>query len=69
MALSSLRKKLRIMSLTTAASMIEDYVEQGADGEEIGLTDEEMEILEEENKKTAKMLYAIAKKLEKSVAR
>ncbi|CAH6947123.1 conserved hypothetical protein [Vibrio chagasii] len=66
MALSSLRKKLRIMSLTTAASMIEDYVEQGLDEEAIGLTEEETEILEEENKKTARMLYTLANKLEKS---
>lgn len=54
------------MSLTTAASMIEDYVEQGLDEEVIGLTEEETEILEEENKKTARMLYTLANKLEKS---
>ncbi|MFA0227789.1 hypothetical protein BCT46_23490 [Vibrio sp. 10N.261.46.E8] len=66
MALSSLRKKIRIMSLTTAASMIEDYVEQGLDEEAIGLSEEEVGILEEENKKTARMLYTLAKKIEKS---
>lgn len=54
------------MSLTTAASMIEDYVEQGIDEEAIGLSEEEVGILEEENKKTARMLYTLAKKLEKS---
>lgn len=66
MALGSLRKKLRILSLTTAASMIEDYVEQGLDEEAIGLSEEEAEILEEENKKTARMLYTLANKLKKS---
>ena len=66
MALSATRKRLRIMSLTTAASMIEDYVEQGAEGKEIGLTDEEMDILEQENKKVAARLYAMAAKLKQS---
>lgn len=63
MALGATRKRLRILSITTAASMIEDYVEQGTEGKEIGLTDDEMDILEQENKKIAALLYAMAAKL------
>lgn len=65
MALGDTRRKLRIMSLTTAASMISDYFSGGAEAEEIGLTDEEADIMEEENKKVAAKLYAMAEKLEK----
>ncbi|HCG6305594.1 TPA: hypothetical protein NJ145_004142 [Vibrio parahaemolyticus] len=53
------------MSLTTAASMIEDYLSGGAELDEIGLTEEEAEIMEQENKKLAAKLYAMAAKLEK----
>lgn len=65
MALSDTRKRLRVMSLTTAASMIEDYFSGGAEHDEIGLTEEEAEIMEQENKKLAAKLYAMAEKLEK----
>lgn len=65
MALGDTRRRLRIMSLSTAASMIDDYFSGGADYDEIGLTEEEAEILEQENKRTAAKLYAMAEKLEK----
>jgi len=53
------------MSITTAASMIEDYFSGGAEHEEIGLTEKEAEIMEQENKKLAAKLYAMADKLDK----
>lgn len=65
MALGDTRRRLRVMSLTTAASMIEDYFSGGAEPDEIGLTTEEAEIMEQENKKLAAKLYAMAAKLEK----
>ncbi|MFS1436070.1 MULTISPECIES: hypothetical protein [Vibrio] len=65
MALGDTRRRMRIMSLTTAASMINDYFSGGADNEEIGLTEEEAEIMEQENKKVAAKLYAMAEKLDK----
>jgi len=65
MALSDARRRLRIMSITTAASMIEDYFSGGAEHEEIGLTEKEAEIMEQENKKLAAKLYAMADKLDK----
>lgn len=65
MALGDTRRRMRIMSLTTAASMIEDYFSGGAENEEIGLTEEEAEIMEQENKKVAAKLYAMAEKLGK----
>ena len=65
MALGDTRRRMRIMSLTTAASMIDDYFSGGADNEEIGLTEEEAEIMEQENKKVAAKLYAMAEKLDK----
>ncbi|WP_122053702.1 hypothetical protein [Vibrio sp. Evd11] len=65
MALGDTRRKLRIMSLTTAASMIDDYFSGGAEPVEIGLTEKEAEIMEQENKKVAAKLYAMAEKLEK----
>lgn len=69
MALGDARRRLRIMSITTAASMIEDYFSGGAEHGEIGLTEEEAEIMEQENKKLASKLYAMAEKLEKQGAR
>lgn len=65
MALSDTRRMLRIMSLTTAASMIEQYQGGGADSEDLELTEEEFEMFIEENKKTAEKLFAMAEKLEK----
>ncbi|WP_347364403.1 hypothetical protein [Vibrio vulnificus] len=52
-------------ALTTAASMIEDYVSSGVDPDDIGLTDKQLEIMDQENKKLAAKLYAMAEKLEK----
>ncbi|WP_172380784.1 hypothetical protein [Vibrio sp. Vb339] len=48
------------MSIQTAASMIDDYFSGGAEPDEIGLTEEEAEIMEQENKKLAAKLYAMA---------
>jgi hypothetical protein len=67
MALGDTRRRLRVMSLTTAASMIEDYFSGGAEHDEIGLTEEEAEIMEQENKKLAAKLYAMAAKLEEGL--
>ena len=50
MALSDTRRMLRIMSLTAAASMIEQYQGGGADSEDLELTEEEFEMFIEENK-------------------
>ena len=66
MSLSKRRREIRQISLTTAASMIEDYVSQGVTEEDIGLTDAEMEILDIENKKLAVKLRKMAAKLDKS---
>lgn len=65
MALGDTRRRMRIMSLTTAASMIDDYFSGGAEHDEIGLTEKEAEIMEQENKKLAARLYAMAEKLDK----
>lgn len=64
MALGDTRRKLRILSLTLAAQMIEDYVNGGVSHEEMGLDENEFEILQEENKKTALKLHDMAAKLD-----
>ncbi|MEH6454870.1 MAG: hypothetical protein V7749_00980 [Cocleimonas sp.] len=66
MALSDKRREIRIISLTTAASMIEDYVSSGVTTEDIELSEDEIEMLGTENKKTAAKLRAMAAKLEQS---
>ncbi|MGR5328575.1 hypothetical protein [Photobacterium damselae] len=65
MALSDTRRALRIKSLRIAASLIEDYFSGGADADEIGLTEDEADIMDQENKRLAAKLYAMAAKLEK----
>ncbi|WP_076415018.1 hypothetical protein [Shewanella sp. UCD-KL12] len=51
MDLSDKRREISIISLTTAASMIEDYVSSGVTTEDIDLSDDEIEMLGTENKK------------------
>ncbi|ELP5729283.1 hypothetical protein QTV44_002549 [Vibrio vulnificus] len=55
---------IRRMALTTAASMIEDYVSSGVNYDDIGLTDKQLEIMDQENKKIANKLRFQAAKLE-----
>lgn len=66
MALSKRRREIRTIALTTAASMIEDYVSGGVEPEDIGLSESELEILDVENKKVAANLRKIASKLNNS---
>ena len=66
MALSEKRREICIISLTTAASMIEDYVSSCVTTEDIGLTEDEILILDIENQKTAAKLRSMAAKLEQS---
>lgn len=64
MALGQERRMIRRMALTTAASMIEDYVSSGVNYDDIGLTDKQLEIMDQENKKIANKLRFQAAKLE-----
>jgi hypothetical protein len=63
-ALGQERRMIRIMALTTAASMIEDYVSSGVDYDDIGLTEKQLEIMDAENKKIADRLRTQASKLQ-----
>ncbi|HIF9337708.1 TPA: hypothetical protein ACX6RO_001796 [Photobacterium damselae] len=45
--------------------MIEDYFSGGAEADEIELTEDEADIMDQENKRLAAKLYAMAAKLEK----
>ena len=45
--------------------MIENYHTGGAGPEELGMTEKEFKVLLEENERTAKILMAMAEKLEK----
>lgn len=58
------RRRIRIISLTTAASMIEDYYSSGVGYDDTGLTERQLEIMHEENLKIAKKLRSQAAKLE-----
>lgn len=64
MALSDTRRKMRILALRNAAEMIANQIGSGAGPEELGVTDEEFDLLEEENKKVAEWLNARADKLD-----
>lgn len=63
MALGSVRRRLRIQALETAAAMISGHLEAGATASEVDLDEEEFFILEEENQKVAEKLFAMADKL------
>ena len=54
---------IRIVALTTAASMIEDYVSSGVNYDDIGLNERQLEIMDEENMKIASKLRLQAAKL------
>lgn len=64
MALGQERRMIRKLALTTAASMIEDYVSSGVSEEDIGLNERQLEIMDEENKKIANKLRLQAAKLD-----
>lgn len=64
MALGQEQRMIRITALTTAASMIEDYVSSGVNYDDIGLTERQLEIMDKENKKIANKLRLQADKLE-----
>lgn len=64
--LGEIRRSMRIDSLTTAASMIENYHSGGASAEELGYTDKEFKVFLEENKRTANLLMAMVKKLKQA---
>ncbi len=63
--LGEIRRSMRIDSLTTAATIIENYHTGGAGPEELGITEKEYKVLLEENERTAKILMAMAEKLRK----
>jgi hypothetical protein len=63
MALSDKVREIRIISLMTAASMIEDYASSGVSTDDIGLSEDKIAMLEIENKRTAKKLRAMAASL------
>lgn len=63
-ALGEERRMIRITALTTAASMIEDYVSSGVNYDDVGLTERQLEIMDKENMKIANKLRLQAAKLE-----
>lgn len=65
MSLGQERRMIRKIALTTAASMIEDYVSSGVNYDDIGLTEKQLEIMDQENKKIADKLRLQASKLDK----
>ena len=67
MALSEVRRELRIQALETAAAMIQSHLEGGATPEEIELDEDCFRILEEENIKVAKKLFSMAEKLKRKL--
>lgn len=64
MALSEKRRNMRVHSYRIAAQMITNHLEGGASEEELKMTEEEFFLFEQENKRTAAKLEAMADKLE-----
>ncbi len=64
MALSELRRDMRIAAITTAAQMIGSMGEEGSGREDHDMTEEEYEIFLEECKKVAQRLENMADKLQ-----
>lgn len=56
MALGQEQRMIRITALTTAASMIEDYVSSGVNYDDIGLTERQLEIMDSTCEVVAELL-------------
>lgn len=63
MSLSKVRRNMRLLAIENAAQMINDHLSSGVQAEELGLSEYEFAILEEENVKISKRIMSFADKL------